>query len=58
MKLDDAEVVVVLGSILHDLGMIVQRRDHEKYSAFIAFDVLQNLLNANLQGRRNRNNHL
>jgi metal-dependent HD superfamily phosphatase/phosphodiesterase len=44
MKQDDAEVVVVLGSILHDLGMIVQRHDHEKYSAFIAYDVLQNLL--------------
>jgi uncharacterized protein len=44
MELDDAEVVVVLGSILHDLGMVVQRRDHEKYSAFIAFDILQNLL--------------
>jgi metal-dependent HD superfamily phosphatase/phosphodiesterase len=41
---DDAEVVVVLGAILHDLGMIVQRRDHEKYSAFLAYDVLQNLL--------------
>jgi uncharacterized protein len=44
MSQDDAEVVVVLGSILHDLGMIIQRRDHEKYSAFLAYDVLQNLL--------------
>jgi metal-dependent HD superfamily phosphatase/phosphodiesterase len=44
MSQDDAEVVVVLGSILHDLGMIVQRRDHEKYSSFLAYDVLQNLL--------------
>jgi uncharacterized protein len=44
MENDDAEVVVVLGSMLHDLGMVVQRRDHEKYSAFLAFDVLQDLL--------------
>lgn len=44
MENDDAEVVVVLGSILHDLGMIVQRRDHEKYSVFIAYDVLEDLL--------------
>ena len=44
MENEDAEVVVVLGSILHDLGMIVQRRDHEKYSAFIALDILENLL--------------
>jgi len=41
---DDAEVVVVLGSILHDLGMIVQRRDHERYSATFALQVLDDLL--------------
>lgn len=41
---DDAEVVVVLGSVMHDLGMCVQRRDHEKYSAILAYDVLQSIL--------------
>jgi uncharacterized protein len=44
MKDEDAEVVVVLQSILHDLGMIVQRLNHEKYSAFLALDILENLL--------------
>jgi metal-dependent HD superfamily phosphatase/phosphodiesterase len=44
MTNDDAEVVVVLGSILHDLGMIVQRLNHEKYSATLALSVLDNLL--------------
>jgi metal-dependent HD superfamily phosphatase/phosphodiesterase len=44
MNVDDAEVVVVLASILHDLGMIVQRSDHQKYSAFLALSVLDNLL--------------
>jgi metal-dependent HD superfamily phosphatase/phosphodiesterase len=44
MKTDDAEVVVVLGSILHDLGMIVQRQNHEQYSAFLALAVLEDLL--------------
>src|SRR5665648_920863 len=44
MKNDDAEVVVVLGSILHDLGMIVQRQNHEKYGAFLSLDILENLL--------------
>ena len=29
MKNEDAEVVVVMGAILHDLGMIVIRHDHE-----------------------------
>jgi uncharacterized protein len=44
MKNEDAEVVVVLGSIFHDLGMIVQRRDHEKYSAFLALEFLEKFL--------------
>jgi len=44
MKNDDAEVVVVLGSIFHDLGMIVQRRDHEKYSAILALEFLDKFL--------------
>src|SRR5512135_3076901 len=36
MKNEDAEVVVVLASIFHDLGMIVQRINHEQYSATLA----------------------
>jgi len=44
MDNDDAEVVVVLGSIMHDIGMIVQRKDHEKYSAIIALTLIDNLL--------------
>jgi len=44
MKNEDAEVVVVLGSIFHDIGMIVARSDHEKYSALIALEMLEKLL--------------
>ncbi|MCJ7560889.1 HD domain-containing protein, partial [Candidatus Bathyarchaeota archaeon] len=44
MKNEDAEVVVVLGSIFHDLGMIVIRNDHEKYSAFIALEFIEKCL--------------
>jgi len=44
MKNEDAEVVVVLGSIFHDIGMIVARNDHEKYSALIALEMLEKLL--------------
>ena len=44
MKREDAEVVVVLGSMLHDLGMIVQRQNHEQYSAFLALNILGDLL--------------
>jgi hypothetical protein len=40
MKNEDAEVVVVLASIFHDLGMIVQRYNHEKYSATLALQFM------------------
>ena len=40
----DGEVVVVLGSIFHDLGMIVQRNDHEKYSVLVALKFLDKYL--------------
>ena len=49
MQNDDAEVVVVLGSIFHDLGMIVQRYNHEKYGAFLALRVSREMFAANLQ---------
>ncbi len=44
MKNEDAEVVVVLGAIFHDLGMIVTRNDHEKYSALIALEFIEKFL--------------
>ena len=44
MKIEDAEVVVVLGSIFHDLGMIVTRNDHEKYSVMIALEFIERCL--------------
>ena len=45
MKNADSEVVVVLGSIFHDLGMIVQRNDHEKYGVLVALKFLDKYLN-------------
>jgi metal-dependent HD superfamily phosphatase/phosphodiesterase len=44
MKNEDAEVVVVLASIFHDLGMIVQRNNHEKYSATLALEFFDKFL--------------
>ncbi len=41
---EDAEVIVVLGAILHDLGLIVARENHEMYSVFLAFDFVQKKL--------------
>ncbi len=44
MQNDDAEVVVVLSSIFHDLGMIVQRHRHEQYSVILALEFLEKCL--------------
>jgi metal-dependent HD superfamily phosphatase/phosphodiesterase len=44
MKVEDAEVVVVLGSIFHDLGMIVIRKRHEIFGAMLAWQYVQKLL--------------
>ncbi len=41
---DDAEVVVVLASLLHDVGMSIHRDDHEDYSLFIAAPIARELL--------------
>jgi len=44
MRNEDAEVVVVLGSIFHDLGMVVTRTDHEKYSVLLALEFIERCL--------------
>lgn len=44
MKINDAEVVVVLGSIFHDLGMTVVREGHAFYGALIASIIAEKYL--------------
>jgi uncharacterized protein len=44
MKNEDAEVVVFLGSVFHDLGMIVIRNRHELYSGVVALEFLDKFL--------------
>ncbi len=44
MSLEDAEVVVVLAALLHDVGMSIHRADHEAYSLFIAQTKVTELL--------------
>lgn len=41
---DDAEVVVALAALCHDLGMSIHRADHEGYSLFVAQKKLDELL--------------
>ena len=40
----DAEVVVVLGALLHDVGMSIHREGHEEYSLFVALPIIDELL--------------
>ena len=44
MSRDDAEVVVVLGALLHCVGMAVHREGHEDFSLFLAEPKLRELL--------------
>ncbi len=39
-----AEVVVVLASLFHDLGMMINRRGHEEYSLFLSMRVMDQVL--------------
>ena len=41
---DDAEVVVTLAALLHDVGMSIHRADHEAFSLFVAQDKLKEIL--------------
>ncbi|MEQ9399020.1 MAG: HD domain-containing protein [Longimicrobiales bacterium] len=40
----DAEVVVALAALLHDVGMSIHRADHEAFSLFVAQDKLKAIL--------------
>nr|MBC7244883.1 HD domain-containing protein [Chloroflexota bacterium] len=42
---EDAEIIVVLAALLHDVGMSIHRDDHERYSLFIAAPLIKELLN-------------
>lgn len=44
MTVEDAEVVVVMAALLHDVGMSVHRADHEAFSLFIAQAKIRELL--------------
>jgi metal-dependent HD superfamily phosphatase/phosphodiesterase len=44
MSNDDAEIIVILASILHDLGMAVVRENHEEYSLFLSLKFIEDLL--------------
>jgi len=46
LSAEDAEVIVVLASIFHDLGMVMGREDHEEHSLLLAFGFLQRYLHS------------
>jgi metal-dependent HD superfamily phosphatase/phosphodiesterase len=41
---DYAELVILLGSLFHDLGMSISREGHEGYSLFLANNILHRIL--------------
>ncbi len=50
MTADDAEVVVVLAALLHDVGMAIHRDRHHIYSLFIANRMLPRMLDGLYEG--------
>jgi hypothetical protein len=44
LEQEDAELVVILASLLHDVGMIVKREDHENFSVSLAIRFLNKYL--------------
>ncbi len=52
MSPDDAEVVVALAALMHDLGMSIHRSDHESFSLFVAQDKLREILPELYDARR------
>ena len=44
LTIEDAEVVVAVASLLHDVGMSIHRIDHEQYSLLIARSKVRELL--------------
>ena len=52
MAAEDAEVVVAMASLLHDIGMSIHRADHESYSLFLADAKLRALLPVVYDGRQ------
>jgi uncharacterized protein len=44
MTNDDAEVIVVLGALMHDVGMAVHREGHEEFSLFLVEPEIRRLL--------------
>lgn len=51
MDPEDAEVVVALAALLHDVGMSIHRADHEAFSLFVAQDKLREILPELYDGR-------
>jgi uncharacterized protein len=41
---DDSAIIVVAAGLLHDIGMSIQRENHEFYSVLLARDILKSLL--------------
>jgi metal-dependent HD superfamily phosphatase/phosphodiesterase len=52
MSTHDAEVVVALAALLHDVGMAIHRADHEAFSLFVAQGKLQEILPAMYEPRQ------
>ena len=58
MSRDDAEVVVVLGALLHCVGMAVHREGHEDFSLFLAEPKMRAAARRDLRGAGPDDHHV
>ncbi|MEX0837046.1 MAG: HD domain-containing protein [Gemmatimonadota bacterium] len=52
LEAEDAEIVVALGALLHDVGLSIHREDHEAFSLFLATKKLDEILPELYDARR------
>ncbi len=52
LKKEDAEVVVFLAAVMHDIGMSVHRTNHQEYSVTLALPILDKILSEVYSGEK------
>jgi metal-dependent HD superfamily phosphatase/phosphodiesterase len=50
LAVDDAEVIAVLGTVLHDVGQAVHRKEHESLGVVVAVPIIEELLKGIYEG--------
>jgi metal-dependent HD superfamily phosphatase/phosphodiesterase len=50
LSVEDAEIIVVLGTVLHDVGQVIHRKEHESLGIVVAQPIIEDLLKGVYEG--------